>query len=88
MNSNEISALRRAIVKPSLWRIAQTADGRYRLQYSYEELPIRSDWCDVLTRTGRKYYRTSSTAMRDVLKVQPGGALMRLLPQGALDEAS
>lgn len=75
---NEIGMMMKIAVKPKAWRLVEHADGIYCLDFTYVE-PSRGDWCEVLTRrSGRKWYKTASAALRDIARVHPDGAVVEV----------
>lgn len=78
---NSISGLQAIMVKPKCWRLSQGADGLWVLAFTYVD-PSRGEWAEVLTRGGVKRYRSTDTAIKDVLKVQPLNAVVRVFGNG------
>ena len=66
---NEIAGLQTIAVKPKLWRITESIDGSYHLEFSWyqgdktEFTPVQSQ------RTGMKNYKSIKTVIQDIQKV-------------------
>ena len=66
---NEIAGLQQIAVKPKLWRITESIDGSYHLEFSWfdqdktEFTPVQSQ------RKGMKNYKSIKTLMQDIAKV-------------------
>jgi len=79
---NEIGGLREIMVKPTAWKLIESPDGNFILQFTFLTDKLEkeglwgswqneSGWADVITRRrGTKIYATSSSALRDIARVQ------------------
>lgn len=66
---NEIAGLQKIAVKPKLWRITEQIDGSYYLEFSWFDQD-KIEFTPVQTqRTGMKYYRSITTLIHDIQKV-------------------
>lgn len=72
---NEIASLQKIMVKPMSWRVLQSPDGSYTLQFTY--LPsIKAQYAEVLTRRGDiKTYQHMTSVMNDIKRVQQDGMI-------------
>lgn len=66
---NEIAGLQQIAVKPKIWRITETLDGFYNLEFSWFDQD-KTEFTPVQTqRSGMKIYRSIKTLMHDIAKV-------------------
>ena len=67
---NEISSLQKIMVKPMSWKVLQSVDGTYTLQFTYV-IADRREYAEVLTRRGEiKTYKGTKALLNDIASVQ------------------
>lgn len=75
MHYNTIQALSRIMVKPLAWRICKNSNG-FIIEFCYLEPSEKTPLIPIQTSRGAtKVYKHISTAIADILKVQPGAAI-------------
>ena len=68
---NEISSLQKIMVKPAQWRITQSPDKTYQLEFTYRKTTELAEFAHVLTRRGQtKIYKSEKAIINDIAKVQ------------------
>ena len=68
---NEISSLQKIMVKPAQWRILQSVDKTYSLEFTYRRPEELAEFAPVMTRRDTiKTYKTMNAIFNDIQKVQ------------------